>query len=204
MGRNFFAACALLLFTGLANANAWVSGTFAGADVTQDGAGETFTISDPIGVALSPGASLSWTFAYSITLHNDGLQAAREWDECLTVSPGPICGPAADGQEHAEFDFGALTTKSATGLFNFTVVGLPHVEAFIAAPGTTATYSGTFTITETASAEITEPFTPLDALFLYSASFVDSSSVVSAVPELPGAALMLAGLVGVGLTRRRR
>jgi hypothetical protein len=203
MKRTFLAAAAALtLSAGAAQASAYVTGTWIGYDLSQSIGGANFVYSEPLGVPLQPGQTWSQTFDYSLTLHNDGLPAGRDWEDRCVGLPGPICAPAADGQEMAHVTFGAQITKEASGYFSYSIDGLPWGGDFDAAPGQTVSYSGTFTVTETVGPVVLDPFTQLDSLFLFAAAWVDSSSV-SAVPEPSSTTLLLAGLVGLGIARRR-
>lgn len=206
MTRKFLAAsvaaAALALGIPGAWAHAYVTGTWAGFDLSQAVGGANFVYVEP-GVPLQPGQTWSQTFDYSLTLHNDGLPAGRDWEDRCVGLPGPICAPPADGQEMAHVTFGAQITKEASGYFSYSIAGLPWDGDFDAAPGQTVSYSGTFTVTETAGPVVLDPFTHLDALFLFAGAWVDSSTV-SAVPEPSSTALLLAGLVGIGISRRRR
>lgn len=201
------AAAALALGIPGAWAHAYVTGTFAGIDISAPGSGYGGGMDGPIGIAVEPGGSYSQDYTYSITLHNDGLPAERTWNYCVPTD-GNMCGPTPTGTEIAEFEFAMMRTKEASPWFQFQLSGIPTYWLLTAAPGTEVTYSGTFTLTETSAMHI-EPYTSLDAAFFFATSWVDSSDsstsgpVASTVPDAPGAALMLAGLAGLALIRRR-
>jgi hypothetical protein len=193
------AAAAFALVSGGAQAHAYVTGTFAGLNVNQLGAGFNFNFSDPIGMNLDAGTSKTWDFTYLITLHNDGLAADREWYDCAPI-PSGCALPPPTGKELAEFDFGFALSKSSSPFFNYSVDGYPAVP-FTVAAGSTVTYTGQFSITEIAAPYVEYPFSPgNDSLYLYTLSYVDT---MLPVPELPTSALLVAGLACLNLRRRR-
>lgn len=204
MQRNVLAAIAAafsILGSG-AQAHAYVTGTFAGAPVSWSASGWNFFDPEPIGVDLAPGASQSWTFSYSITLHTDGLPATRNWEAtlgCAQIPYGIDCGHSPDGVETAQFDFNLFPPREASGYWNYSESG--DFGGSLTAPvgGGTATYTGSFTITETATTFRDSTFGSADMIYPYSIAFVDAA----AVPEVPASAMLIAGL-GLLATRRQR
>jgi len=201
------AAAALTAGSSGAQARADVTGTFAGAPVSQTTSGWSYVFRDVIGQALAAGTSQSWDFSYSITLHADGLPAVRDlpdWippSQCPTIPYGLDCGPVATGFETAQFDFGIFFPRGGSGEFTYTVAGLPTTGSFALTSGNTATFSGTFTVTETAASFIDTPFNVgQDTINPYAIAFVDAA----AVPELPASAMLAAGLGLLAAWRRRR
>jgi hypothetical protein len=203
MQRNVLAAIAAafsILGSG-AQAHAYVTGTFAGAPVSWSASGWNFFDPEPIGVDLAPGASQSWTFTYSITLHTDGLPATRDWEGtigCPGIPYGVDCGHVPDGFETAQFDFSLFPPREASGYWNYTESGDLSGSLTAPAGGGTATYTGSFSITETATVFRDAEFGWADKLYPYGIAFVDASPV----PELPPSVMLMAGLGLFGLRRR--
>lgn len=193
MKRNFWAATAafLMLAAGGAQAHAYADFTIGGVDVSQNSSGFNYALIW-FGEPLAPGASLSRTFDYSIKLHTDGLPATRTWGGYC--SPESTCGPADDGQEHAQFDFFILQARDANPLVHFDISDYPAFASNAVGPGQTLSYSGSFTITETVDFNAGDANAPV---LIYAGTWVDSNDMSSPVPEPANGLLLLAGALAV-------
>lgn len=191
-------AAALSAIGSQASAHAYADVSFAGMNLSQQGSGTAFNVLF-FGQTLASGTSFTESFAYTVTLHADGGPADRTWNFCLPLS-GMDCGPAATGREQVEFEFGFQQAKEASPFTTYQFSGLPTDP--MAVGSGTATYSGTFSITE--SIAPMGSFQSLDYLTLWGSSWVDSSDAPPPVPEPAIAMLMLLGLGWLGARARRR
>lgn len=191
-------AAALLAVGSQAGAHAYADISFAGMNLSQQGSGTAFNVLF-FGQPLASGASFTQSFAYTITLHADGETANRDWSFCLPLS-GLDCGPAPTGHEQVDFEFGFEQTKEASPFTSYQFSGLPASPLVVSAG--TATYDGTFSITE--SIAPMGSFQSLDYLAIWGATWVDSNDAPPPVPEPGAAALTLLGLglLCAGLKRR--
>ena len=184
-------AAAFLASGTAAGAHAYADVQFADLGLSVQGSGakfEDFFFGKPI----AAGTSFTVSFPYTITLHADGEPATRSWDVCVPL-PGSDCGPAPTGFEQVEFEFGFMRTKEASPYTNFQFTGLPVQNPLIVDSGT-ASYSGTFSITETISEF--GFFADLDYLVVWGATWIDSNDTRPPVPE-PSATLLI--LLGLGV-----
>ena len=179
-------------------AKAYVTGTFAGVHVGQVGSGWNGGYLGPVGVDLAPGDSQTFVYSFSVTLHTDGLPATRAWSDCATIPYSMDCGAKPTGFETAQFDFDLFPPRDASGYWNYAESGQFFGSLTAPAGGGTATYTGAFTITETATKFRDQPFGQYDVIIPYAFAFVDSAPI----PEAPTAALLVAGL-GLLAARRR-
>jgi hypothetical protein len=196
------AFAALTLVSEGAQARAYITGTFAGHPFSQTTSGWSYVDQEPVGVDLAPGASQTWTFNYTVTLHTDGLPATRDWEGtigCPSIPYGSDCGHTPDGYETAQFDFDIFPPREASGYWNYTESGM--ISGSLTAPvgAGSVTYSGTFSITETATTFRDEPFGWADAVYPYGVAIVDAAPI----PEAPTGAMIMAGLGFMALRRRR-
>jgi hypothetical protein len=181
----------LMLGSAGAGAHAYADVTFAGMDLGMAGSGANFN-GFTVGRPLDGGETWSASFDYSVTLHNDGLPAPLPVDPVCTPLHFSVCSPPDVGVEYAVFDFGVVGNQYQSGFYEYSVSGLPIVGSFTAAPGTTVTYSGSFTVTETVTSSTPPPFESVDQDVLYGVSFVDDSGAAP-VPEPPALGLIVAG-----------
>ena len=213
--KQLFAAAgaALAIACTGASATASIAGTFGDMDYTFDFSGygyEDYTFGN---VLINPGDSYSQSFAYDLTLHNDGLALTqpRAWSACAptgdftVANPSTYCGPAFTGNEQVELDFGVARSPGANPNFQYSVTGAPASVNLGA--GQTVHLSGVVTLTETWIGQgNVDFFGDDDALWVYSSVWIDSDkpAPLFSVPEPTEASLMLAGLALVAARARAR
>lgn len=182
-----------------ADASAWADVTFNGMRLSGQGSGARWDVFF-FGQPVDAGQSFTEQFPYTITLHADGLPAARLWNDCLPLS-FTDCGPAATGSELVEFEFGTLRTRETSPYVEYQMTGAPPAMA-VEANGT-VTYSGVLSITESIPPTGTY-FPSTDYLVIWAATWIDSADGVVSVPEPAAPGLMLAGLGLLAAMRRKR
>ncbi|MDP9123136.1 MAG: PEP-CTERM sorting domain-containing protein [Pseudomonadota bacterium] len=179
----------------LAHASATID--FAGIKLTQNGSGTNFA-GTFFGTTLAAGQSISQQFNYTVQIVDNGLAADRAWSTCLPLSLID-CGPAATGFEQVQVELQAFRDgREANPFIDFT--GGPSQTVFDGISGQTATFSGTFTLTETNTDQFGQWG---DTELLFAALWVDSHDMAP-VPEPTALAAMLAGLALVGRRLRKR
>ena len=193
MKRTLFAAftSGLMLASTGAGAHAYADVTFASMDLSMAGTGANFN-GFSVGKPLEVGETYSVTFDYSVTLHNDGLPTTLPVDPVCTPLHFSVCSPPDHGVEYAVFDFGVVGNQYQKGFYQYTVSGLPMIGSFSAPAGTTVTYNGSFTVTETVGGSFPPPFEAVDQDFLYGVSFINDAGPAP-VPEPPALGMIVAG-----------
>jgi hypothetical protein len=215
MKRIFAAAGAALAIASTgASAAAWIQGMYGDMQYKFDFSGVSYGSQSFALPVFDLGDTGSQSFAYDLTLHNDGeaLAQPRTWSVCAPVgdfeSTTTYCGPASTGFEQVEFDFGFVQTLSPNPNFQFTVTGAPSSSPINVGAGQTVHLKGRFTITETRIGSPGAVFPGRDdVLWIYSSGWVDSNSAApSFVPEPSETSQWLFGLalLAVGATARRR
>ena len=199
MKTTHIAACAAALLATCSVARADASATvFFGSSVyEQEGSGAHLAELGLVGVMMSPGQSQTWTFDYTVVLHDDGLPATRTWRYCEPIGTTPVCGPTPTGYELAQVQvFGFLDGRIANPFIQFSTTG---GGTFTATPGGDETYTGTLSVTEWYEGS---GGLYLNTLALYAQFWVDASSGTPPVPEPAPAALLAAGLAAMAWRRR--
>ncbi|MET0382038.1 MAG: hypothetical protein ABW032_01320 [Burkholderiaceae bacterium] len=184
-------AAALAIASSGAAAHAWATADIGAVNVSQMDSGPNFGITN-WNVSLATGESISQTFSYRITLHTDGLPAARTWDDSTQFACLPLllakCGPDATGAEQVEVFLDTYRDgRQANPFVSFT--GTFSDDVFLTSAGTD-TFAGDFTLTATNTGFGFQG----DGIGLLAAIWVDSNGPVPTIPEPDKLTLGLAGL----------
>lgn len=196
-------AAVLAIASSGAAAHAWATADIGSVDVSQMGSGPNFGITS-WDVSLATGQRVSRTFSYRVTMHTDGLPAARTWDDSAQFACLPLhlakCGPDATGAEQVEVFLDTYRDgREANPFISFS--GAFADDIFLTSAGT-ETFAGNFTVTATNTGFGDQA----DAISLFAAIWVDSNDLIPTIAEPDKLTFGLAGLAALlwALRRKRR